>query len=114
MSDTLARGKAFRPLAEMLVRQIEGALPKAAVVPAGELVAFANPAELAMLHVTPRELRLGLALGEHPYENELVRARIPGAGPGITHMIVLTDARQVGPALLDLVRRADQAANPSG
>ncbi len=114
LSDTLARGKAFRPLAEMLVRQIEGALPRVVIVPAGELVAFANPAELAMLHVTPRELRFGLALGDHPYDTELVRARIPGAGSGITHMIVLTDARQVGAALLDLVRRADRTANPSG
>ena len=114
LPDTLARGKAFRPLAEMLVRQIEGVLPKAVLIPAGELVAIGNPSELAVLHVSPRELKLGLDLGAHPFEWELVKARIPGAGPRITHMIVLTDARQVGAALLDLVRQADRSANPSG
>ena len=114
LPDTLARGKAFRPLAEMLVRQIEGVLPKAVLIPAGELVAIGNPSELAVLHVSPRELKLGLDLGAQPFEWELVKARIPGAGPRITHMIVLTDARQVGAALLDLVRQADRSANPSG
>jgi hypothetical protein len=112
LADTLARGKAFRPLAEMVVRQIEAALPGVALGVAGDLVAFGKPREVAVLHVSPRELRLGLALGEQAPGEGLTKARIPGVGGHITHMVTLTDARQVGPALLEHVRSADRLANP--
>lgn len=110
LAETLARGKAFRPLAEMLVRQIEALLPTALLVPAGDLVSITNPTELAILQITPREIRLGLRLGDKPVGNDLVRARIPGAGPHVTHMLVLTDARQIDAAMLDLIGYADQTA----
>lgn len=112
LADTLARGKAFRPLAEMVVRQIEAAVPGVALSVADDLVGFGNPRELAVLHVSPRELRLGLALGEQAPGEGMTKARIPGAGVHITHMVTLTDARQVGPALLEHVRSADRHANP--
>jgi hypothetical protein len=111
LAETLARGKAYRPLAEMVVRQIEAALPGVAVRAAGDLVTFGRPRELAVLHVSARELRLGLALGEQEAADPLVKAKIGGAGPHITHMVVLTDARQVGPALMAHVLGADRLAN---
>lgn len=113
LADTLARGKAYRPLAEMLLRQIEAVLHGVVISAAGDLVALGKPRELAVLYVSPRELRLGLALGADAAGEGLIKARIPGAGAHITHMVVLTDARQVGPALLEHVRSADRLANPS-
>lgn len=113
LSDLLARGKGLRPLADMLLREIAATLPGATMEPAGELVSIRRPAELAVLLVAPRDLRLGLDLGAHPFDGTLVRARLTGTSPLITHMVVLNDARQVAPALLELVRLADSRVNPS-
>lgn len=110
----IARGKGLRPLAEMLLREIGQAVPGATFVPAGDLVSIAAPAELGVLLIGPRELRLGLALGATPFDDLLARARIPGAAPRITHMMVVTDARQIAQPLLDRVRRAAETAGRGG
>ncbi len=113
LAGLLARGKGLRPLAEFLLREIAVTLPGAVVAAEGDLVSIGRPAELAVLSISPRELRLGLDLGDAPLEGMLVRSRIPGSPPRITHMVVVSDARQIGGALLDLVRHADNRANPS-
>lgn len=108
----LAKGKAYRPLAELLLEQIGRALPGVAFLPRADLIAIVRPNELAALSVTPRELRLGLALGERPFDAALAKAKLPRASAGITHMLALTDARQVDNGLIELVHAADARANP--
>ena len=112
LSDLLARGKGLRPLAELVIREIGEALPGVVATAAGDLVSFGRPAELAVLWIGPRELRLGLDLGDAPPEGMVIPARLTGTGARITHMVVLSDARQINPDLRDLVRRADLRANP--
>jgi hypothetical protein len=112
VAEILGRGKAFRPLAEMLIRELRRALPELQVVAAGDLIGLDRPRRLGILHVAAKELRLALDLGEMPLTDTLLKARVPGAGPAFTHMIVLTDARQIGQELLALAHEADQRANP--
>ena len=111
----LARGKAFRPLAEYLVAEIRRAVPEIAVTTADEVLVFASPRPFAVLWISPRDLRLGLDLGDRPFDADLVKAKLPGTGiaPGLTHMLVLNDARQIGPALLALVGHAAARVNRS-
>lgn len=108
----LAAGKAYRPLAQMLIAEIRRALPGVRIAARGGLITFLNPNELAALSVTAKELRLGLCLGDRPFTAPLVRAKLPGAPPAISHMIVLSDARQVDGGLVALVLAADARANP--
>jgi len=42
------------------------------------------------------------------------QAKLRGPGPAITHMVVLTDARQVNDELLALVRAANHRVNGTG
>lgn len=110
--ELLARAKAFRPLAEHVLREIERALPGLTASIDGELVLLARPRVLGALMATPREVRLALDLGERPFDASVVKARLPGSPPQLGHMQVLTDARQVAPSLIELVRFSDSRANP--
>jgi hypothetical protein len=110
--ELLARGKAYRPLAEMLIRELRRALPEVQVVATGDLIGFDRPRRLGVLHVAPKELRLALDLGDMPFSDTLVKARVPGAGPSFTHMLVLSDARQIGQEVMALAQVADMRANP--
>lgn len=107
----LARGKAFRMLAELLIGEARRVLPGLAIGVRDDLVCFDRPATLAVLAVSPRELRLGLALRDRPLQPPLHRPKGIGADPTITHMAVLNDARQVDEALLELLRLADRNVN---
>ena len=108
----LAAGKAYRPLAQMLIAEIQRALPGVTVAPRGGLISFLRPNELAALSVTAKELRLGLSLDDRPFTAPLIQAKLSGAAPSISHMIVLSDARQVDGSLRALVLAADAHANP--
>jgi len=61
------------------------------------------------LHAT--ELRLGLDLGDRGFDAIVQKARMRGPGPAISHMLALTDARQVNDDLLNLIKAADARVN---
>lgn len=108
----LARGKAFRPLAEMLLKEIARALPGTSTSTAKDLVLLGRPAVFGALLISQRELRLGLDLGDVAFEADLIEAKLPGAGSRMSHMIVLRDARQIDQRLIGLLRTADARVNP--
>ncbi len=96
----LARGKAFRPLAQHLLKSIETAHPGTSVTARGNLIALAAAAEFAVIALSGKDLKLGLALDDAAPRDGLDTARIAGAGPAITHMVTLTDVRRIDAALL--------------
>lgn len=105
----LARAKAYRPLATYAIAEIRKVVPEAAVLPRdGYLVFRAREADFALLAISAKELRLGLALKSAPAGITLEPAKLPGlrGAPAATHMAVLTDARQVTPALMAAVAQA--------
>jgi len=110
----LAKAKAYRPLAQFLIAQIKAVRPTTRFEPRGTFIAIRDMDKFAALGVGARELRLHLALGDHQ-PDEVVKKGVPGGGLGkadaLSHMVVLTDARQVDAHLLDLVRLAAKKVN---
>jgi len=110
----LAKAKAYRPLAQHVIARIKAARPGARFEARNSYVAIADPDEFAALGIGAKELRLHLALGEHP-PDDLAKKAAPGGGLGkgqaLSHMVVLTDARQIDQRLLDLVRLAATKVN---
>ncbi|MES0403465.1 MAG: DUF5655 domain-containing protein [Hyphomicrobium sp.] len=110
----LAKAKAYRPLAHFLIEQIKTVRPAARFEPRGTFIAIGDTDNFAALGVGAKQLRLHLELGDHP-PDEIVKKGVPGGGLGkadaLSHMVVLTDARQVDAYLLDLIKRAAKKVN---
>jgi hypothetical protein len=106
VEEVLARGKAYRPLAQLVLREIAKNCPGLSATVRDDYVVLAAAAEFAVMTVSPKEIRLGLDLGSQPFAAPLQKARLSGPPPRFTHMVVLTDARQVDEALLSHVRAA--------
>lgn len=106
----LARAKAYRPLAQFVIAEIRKAVPGVSVVAHDGYAAFhAENRVFALLAITPRELRLALAIAAPPAGLALERARFSPTlknAPAVSYMAVLTDARQMTPALKEAVKRA--------
>src|SRR5690606_3264878 len=105
----LARAKAFRPLAVFVIAEIRKALPGVTVTPRDGYVTFrTRDADFALLAISAKDLQLGLTLESAPASLALEAPRFPAVrgAPPMTHMIVLTDARQITPALLAAVAQA--------
>lgn len=108
----LGRAKAYRPLAVYVVAEIRKAVPAAqARVAEGGVIFETSGRAFAALTVSGKDLKLALALATNPPDVPLEPARgtLRTATP-MPRMIVLTDARQITPALLAALNRA--AAGP--
>jgi hypothetical protein len=107
----LAAAKGYRPLYQLLEAEIRRAVPGVDVRPRSSYIAFAAPAEFAAVTVHAAELRLGLALGDRPFDATLQKPKMKGPGAAISHMLVLTDARQVNADLVNLIKAANARTN---
>lgn len=105
----IARAKAYRPLAAYVIAETRKQVPGVSVLPRdGYLVFRLGSADFALLTINAKELRLGLALKTVPADAALETAKLPAlrGAPAMSHMIVLTDARQITPALLAAIAQA--------
>ena len=102
----LSAAKGYRPLYHLLEASIRSAVPGVVFSAQARHISVGAPAEFAAITLQATEVRLGLALGNRPCEGMLQKAKLRGHGPGITHMVVLTDARQVNEDLLALIKAA--------
>jgi hypothetical protein len=107
----VAMAKGYQPLYRFLEAQIRQAIPGVVVAPRGSYISFGAPRELAAVTLHPTEIRLGLGLGDAPFDARVQKAKLRGPGATITHMVVLTDARQVNEELLALVKAANDRVN---
>jgi hypothetical protein len=110
--ETLLSGaKGYRPLYQLLEDEIRRAVPGLRIAPKPTYISFGAPHEFAAVSLHAAELRLGLDLGDRAFDATLQRPRMKGPGPAISHMLVLTDARQVNADLINLIKAANARVN---
>jgi hypothetical protein len=105
----LAKAKAYRPLAQHVLAKIKSVSPGAAISTRESAVAIGGPSPFAVLGINAKELRLHLALGEHPFDEVVKKGQAGGGlgkGEALSHMLVLTDARQIDARFIDLITLA--------
>ena len=107
----LAAGKGYRPLYQLLEGEIRGAVPDLVVTPKASYISLGAPREFAAVTLHATELRLGLDLGDRAFDAQLQKPKLKGAGPAISHMLIIADARQVNAELLSLIRGASARVN---
>jgi hypothetical protein len=107
----LAAGKGYRPLFHLLEAEVRSVVPALVVAPRPGYISLGAPSEFAALTLHATELRLGIDLGDRPFDMQLQKPRMRGPGPAISHMLVLTDARQVNTDLLNLIKAANARVN---
>lgn len=104
----VAKAKAFRPLAIFVLAEIRKAVPGVMAKPVESAILFSvGTANFAVLTISSKELRLGLDLKSKPADVLLdaQKLAIRGAAP-MSHVIALTDARQITPALMNAIAHA--------
>ena len=107
----ISAAKGYRPLYHMLERAIRGAVPALVLTPRAGFISLGAPAEFAAITLHATEIRLGLDLGDRPFDSLVQKTKLKGPGPAITHMVVLTDARQINGELLSLLEGARARVN---
>lgn len=112
----IAEAKAYRPLAQFVLREIEKAAPDLVFEARKGYVALCREGALAgVLVIGPKELRLAVPLGERVLPAPFTKAKFAKSHPDlpaeISHMVILTDARQVTPELVAIFAQSASAAS---
>ncbi len=101
-----AKAADMRALYEEFVSFIGKNFPSASILPKKTYVSVLENREFGAVNIKPKELRVGLDLGERPFDDKVEKAKLTGPMPRISHMVVVTDASQLNNGLVELLTRS--------
>ena len=112
----LLAAKAYRPLAQALLRECLAAVPGADAAARKGLIILSHASPFAAIAPTPKDVRLYLSLTPEmaaaPWQNTKVPPGLDALS-GLSHMLSVTDARQLTRELRDLmIASARETAHP--
>jgi hypothetical protein len=111
MDRLIAAAKGYRPLYLLLEAEIRKTIADVRLLPKAGYISIAAPREFAAITLHATQVRLGLDLGDRPFDALVEKSRLKGPPAAITHMVILTDARQVNAAAMALLAAANARVN---
>jgi hypothetical protein len=99
-----AKAVEMKPLYESFMEFVKTNFPNATVLPKKTYVSILENREFAALNIKPKELRIGLDLGDRPFDAQIEKAKLTGPMPRISHMFVLTEPKQLDSNLIGAMR----------
>ncbi len=94
----------MRPLYQALADAILKNFPCTQVIPKKTYVSFTATREFAAINIKPKEIRLGMDLGEMAFNETIQKTRLSGPMPRISHMAVITDIKQFNKKLIEYLQ----------
>jgi predicted transport protein len=102
----------MRPLFDQLQAAIVSWDSSVSFIPKKTYVSITKKREFAAINVKKGELRLGLDLGEIPFDSALEKSKLTGPMARISHMVVINNSSAVNPRLFQLLDTANKRVNP--
>ena len=111
LDNQFAKYQEMRPLFEHLQKAISDWDSEAEFVVKKTYVSVTKKREFAAINIKKGELRLGMDLGEMPFDNTVEKAKLTGPMPRISHMVSIKSEADIAPALFKLLETADKRVN---
>lgn len=94
MDNQFVKCEEMRPLYNAVSEKILKAFSDAQLIPKKTYLSFTATREFAAINIKPKEIRLGIDLGDMAFTGTLQKSKLSGPMPRISHMIVITDINQ--------------------
>lgn len=110
--ENLIKGKeALLPAYRALETMIKAHLPDAELIPTKAYISIEAARCFACATLTKQVIRVGLDLGETPFDDYVQKAKSLGAMPNLTHMVEVAAPADVGESLLGYLHQAYRRAH---
>lgn len=106
LDDQFAKAADMRALYEAFVAFIAENFPNTTFLPKKTYVSVLENREFGAVNIKKAELRIGLDLGDRPFDDAVEKAKLTGPMPRISHMVVATDTRRFNAELVDLLKQS--------
>ncbi len=104
LDNQFAKCGEMRPLFDAISAKILAMFPGAQLIPKKTYLSFTDTREFASINIKPKEIRLGLDLGDTPFSDHLQKSKLTGPMPRISHMAILTGESQFNSAVKDALQ----------
>jgi hypothetical protein len=104
LDNQFAKAESMRPLFNALVAYVGKHFPGATVLPKKTYVSILERREFAAINIRKDELRLGMDLGDRPFDGSISKSKLSGPMPRISHMVALNSESQFDDTLAGLLR----------
>ena len=91
LENQVSKYEIWRPLFENISEKIVVQFPDATMISKKTYISFTAKREFAAINIKSKEIRLGMDLGDMPFNNDLEKAKLTGPMPRISHMVVLRE-----------------------
>ncbi len=106
LENQFAKAGEMRPLYESFVAFIAENFPDATILPKKTYVSVLENREFGAVNIKKNEVRIGLDLGDRPFDAKIEKAKLTGPMPRISHMFVLTDAKQLDASIVEVLKQS--------
>lgn len=106
LEDQFAKATEMRPLYEAFIEFIRANFPSATILPKKTYISVLENREFAAVNIKKKELRIGLDLGDRPFDAIIEKAKLTGPMPRISHMFVLTNKEQLNDGIILALRQS--------
>lgn len=106
LENQFAKAGDMRPLFDAFIDFVKKNFPAASVLPKKTYVSVLENREFAAVNIKAKELRIGMDLGDMPFDEKIGKAKLTGPMPRISHMFVLTDKQQLDSSIVDALRKS--------
>jgi hypothetical protein len=96
----------MRPLFGAVAENIITTFPGTQLIPKKTYLSFTAVREFAAMNIKPNEIRLGMDLGERQFDEAVQKSKLTGPMPRITHMVIITDSKQLDKKLEELLQES--------
>jgi predicted transport protein len=106
LENQLVKCEEMRPLLEYISEQIVKHFPDSQLIAKKTYISFTAKREFVAINVKPKEIRLGLDLGDLPFTEKIQKSKLTGPMARIAHMIILTDKSQLNNEVIELMKQS--------
>lgn len=96
----------MRPLFNSISEKIISSFQGTQLIPKKTYLSFTAVREFAAINVKPKEIRLGIDLGDEPFTATIQKSKLTGPMPRISHMLIITDAKQLDKQAIKLITQS--------
>ncbi len=106
LESQFAKAVEMRPLYEAFLKLVKKQFPNSTVLPKKTYISVLENREFAAIKIKPKELRIGLDLGDRTFDETVEKAKLTGPMPRISHMFVFTDAKQLNHEIAEALKES--------
>lgn len=111
LENQFTKAEKMKPLFDFVSKKILTAFPEAQLIAKKTYISFTAVREFAAINIKPKELRLGMDLGNFPFSDTLQKSKLTGPMPRISHMSVIQSEADINKDLFKLLETAYKRVN---